>query len=228
MTPNSRRRLLTLAAVIGAVVFGCGQAGEGPATDSAAPRGARALGPDWPLSGVLVADPIQGPVGPGRWSELQLTDARTVRDWNTTLLDLDPDPCTTDCRAQVIGWRHQVPLSGSAEPELFGPQWAATHLAHAEFIPNTSEGPLWKVLFTTPPNGADSAQAAMYCAPQANQRLRCRWAREQLLGPAETPAVATPPRTAAVWWLVYDSVAEIAQPTDAQALERYLLAGQGR
>ncbi|MBL8617720.1 MAG: hypothetical protein JNM72_19080 [Deltaproteobacteria bacterium] len=68
----------------------------------------------------------------------------------------------------------------------------------------------------------------MHCNPEGARRLHCWWHGLGAAGPDQQPGDLPLHPNSHFWWTRYDHPDEVPQPTQAQALELYLLGGLGQ
>ncbi len=178
----------------------------------------------WPaLTGVFVANPILGPAEPDGWSEVQLLDEGVIRIVNTTIDEPSPAACASGCRATVGAWRHEVPLPASEETLLVGPR--TIDLAGVSMLPfHSSEG--WLFQYT---QGYDEEELWEFwaCEGASGDLLHCTRIPGGLSGPTTRATEEGTESLLPLWWTRYDALDSVPTLTVKQALEQYLLAGQG-
>jgi hypothetical protein len=185
-------------------------------------------GPAYDLGNLLVLAPLRSPTGPRGWTRMTLGDDRVVTI-QSAALQVVPYSDRFANTEGISSWINAVPLPGSGAERTsgFGDTWSPT--AYIRLGWNREREHRWELalsLFV----GFDQLEFVnMLCEPAPERRLHCWWFGEGAAGPyREWPGELALHPNSHFWWTRYDHPDEVPQPTQAQALELYLLGGLGQ
>jgi hypothetical protein len=210
----------------------CSATKEG-ATDGLPSTASRTDTPDLPAdfepytqSTYLLIDPVGSPVdADSAWARITLDDTGTISVARALLPLLSLRFGTP---YQTTSVQEQIPVLGTTGEARFDVEVDEWGPGGNGYLVQDYDGRRYVLLRFWARVGYDTFDEAMLlCDPDGPQRLVCWWNGLGLPGPALEPEYFRPDHFPRLVWDRYDTLADIPQTSPAQAIEQYVLFGEG-
>jgi hypothetical protein len=182
---------------------------------------------DYTIQTWMVIDPLRSAVTPGiGWARSSLDDEGAITIASTMLVHW---PIIVDLAAfETESIQERVPLPGSmlsAELLTAHGEWGLG--GNTELMVDLSGHSLFSVRFWADVGTDTYEMVELLCDPDGPQRLVCWWNGLGLPGPALEPEYVRPDHFPRLVWDRYETLDDIPQTSPAQAIEQYVLFGEG-